>query len=146
MKKIVLILIVYISVLFANTQINYNTAKLYKEDISSKIAYEMQQKGALLIDVRTKEEFKESRAKNSINIPIFKDQNGGKRVFNKTFLNEVYQASNKNLNKKILLICRSGSRTKVASNILAQQGFENIYNIQYGFQYDWLKVGLPIEK
>lgn len=145
MKKIVFIFMIFVSIIFADTQINYNTAKLYKEDISSSTAYKMQQKGALLIDVRTKVEFEESRAKNSINIPIFKDQNG-KRVFNKVFLNEVYQASNKNLNKKILLICRSGSRTKVASNILAQQGFENIYNIQYGFQYDWLKVGLPIEK
>ena len=145
MKKIVFIFMIFVSIIFADTQINYNTAKLYKEDISSSTAYKMQQKGALLIDVRTKVEFEESRAKNSINIPIFKDQNG-KRVFNKAFLNEVYQASNKNLNKKILLICRSGSRTKVASNILAQQGFENIYNIQYGFQYDWLKVGLPIEK
>jgi len=145
MRKFVFILVLLVSGIFADTQINYNTAKLYKEDISSSTAYKMQQKGALLIDVRTKVEYKESRAKDSINIPIFKDQNG-KRVFNKTFLNEVYQASNKNLNKKILLICRSGSRTKVASNILAQQGFKDIYNIQYGFQYDWLKVGLPIER
>ncbi|WP_121626555.1 rhodanese-like domain-containing protein [Poseidonibacter antarcticus] len=145
MMKILFIFMIFVSVIFADTQINYNTAKLYKEDISSSTAYKMQQKGALLIDVRTKVEFEESRAKNSINIPIFKDQNG-KRVFNKAFLNEVYQASNRNLNKKILLICRSGSRTKVASNILAQQGFKDIYNIQYGFQYDWLKVGLPTQR
>ncbi|KAB7884379.1 rhodanese-like domain-containing protein, partial [Poseidonibacter ostreae] len=60
--------------------------------------------------------------------------------------NEIYEVSEKNIHKKIILICRSGSRTKLASNLLAEQGFSNIYNVRYGFQYDWLKVKLPTEK
>lgn len=145
MKKKLFILMILISAVFANAQINYQTAKIYKDDISSKNAYTMQQNGALLIDVRTKAEFNELRPKNSINIPIFNAKNG-QRVFNKTFLNEIYEASDKNLNRKIILICRSGSRTKVASNLLAEQGFKDIYNVQYGFTYDWLKANLPTEK
>ncbi|MGB1227366.1 MAG: rhodanese-like domain-containing protein [Poseidonibacter sp.] len=143
MKKILFFLLLLST--FLNAQINYNTAKLYKDDISSTQAYKMQQNGALLIDVRTKAEFKELRAKDSINIPVFYAKNG-KRVFNRNFLNEVYDLSNKNLSKEIILICRSGSRTVVASNILAQNGFTDIYNIKYGFKHDWEKIKLPTEK
>ena len=145
MKNILFILIFINTVLFASTQIDYRTAKIYKDDISSKKAFAMQQDGALLIDVRTKPEFNELRAKNSINIPVFYAKNG-KRVFNRNFVNEIYEVSKKNINKTIILICRSGSRTKLASNLLAEQGFSNIYNVQYGFTYDWLKVKLPTEK
>jgi rhodanese-related sulfurtransferase len=145
MKKTLLILVFVTLTLFANNKIDYNTAKIYKDDISSTTAFTMQQEGALLIDVRTKSEFKELRAKGSINIPIFYAQKG-QRVFNRNFLNEIYQVSNKNLDKKIILICRSGSRTKLASNLLAEQGFSNVYNVQQGFVYDWLKIKLPTEK
>ena len=133
------------TILLANNKIDYRTAKIYKEDISSITAFTMQKDGALLIDVRTKPEFKELRAKSSINIPIFYEKKG-KRVFNRNFLNEIYEVSNKNINKKIILICRSGSRTKLASNLLAEQGFTNVYNVQQGFVYDWIKEKLPTEK
>lgn len=142
--KVILGILLSMTFLFSQ-EINYQTAKLYKDDISSKKAYEMQQNGALLIDVRTKAEFNESRAKDSYNIPIFYEKNK-QRVFNKNFLKEIYLYSNKNLNRQIILICRSGSRTKLASNLLASQGFKNIYNVKYGFVYDWLKVNLPISK
>ncbi|APW66039.1 hypothetical protein LPB137_09315 [Poseidonibacter parvus] len=145
MKKTFLIYLILALSTFLNAQINYNTAKLYKDDISAKLAYEMQEDGALLIDVRTKAEFKELRAKSSINIPIFYAKKG-KRVFNKSFLREIHEVSNKNLSKKIILICRSGSRTKLASNLLAEQGFNDIYNVKYGFQFDWLKEKLPTQK
>ena len=145
MKKILFILIFITTSLFSNGKIDYRTAKIYKDDISANSAYTMQEDGALLIDVRTKPEFKQLRAKGSINIPVFYAKKGT-RVFNRNFLNEIYDASEKNINKKIILICRSGSRTKLASNLLAEQGFNNIYNVQYGFQYDWLKAKLPTEK
>lgn len=68
------------------------------------------------------------------------------RVFNKNFPKEIYLFANKDINKKIILICRSGSRTKLASNLLAYQGFKNIYNVKYGFDFDWIKQKLPTEK
>ncbi len=145
MKKTLLIIALLTSTIFANPKIDFRTAKLYKEDISSKIAYKMQQNGVLLVDIRTKNEFETLRAKNSINIPIFKEKNR-KRVFNKQFIQEIYSKLKSNVNKKVILICRSGSRTKLASNLLANQGFTNVYNVTYGFQYDWLKAKLPTEK
>ena len=70
----------------------------------------------------------------------------GKRVFNKDFINQINNKLKTNLNKKAILICRSGSRTKLASNLLASNGFTNIYNVRNGLHYDWLKVNLPTTK
>jgi len=142
-NRLVITIVLFTTTLLA--QIDFQNALLYKADVSSKTAYEMQQKGALLIDVRTKREFNTLRAKNSINIPVFYELKG-QRVFNKKFLSEIYDALKEDLSKEAILICRSGSRTKLASNILASQGFNNIYNIKNGFQYDWLKVNLPTTK
>ncbi|NQY20066.1 MAG: rhodanese-like domain-containing protein [Campylobacteraceae bacterium] len=144
MEKILLILLFLISSAFAQT--DYYSAFLYKEDITAKRAYFLQtSENVLIIDVRTKAEFKEGRAKDSINIPLFKLIND-KRVFNKNFLKEVFILLNNDVNKKVILICRSGSRTKVASNLLAEQGFRNVYNVKKGFSYDWKINSLPMSK
>lgn len=142
-NRLIFLTLLITSSLFA--QIDFQKAMIYRADIDSKTAYEMQQNGVMIIDVRTKREFNTLRAKDSINIPVFYEQNG-KRVFNRNFGNEIYTVVNKDLNKKIILICRSGSRTKLASNLLAYNGFTNVYNIKDGFQYDWTKVNLPTEK
>lgn len=126
-------------------QVDLRTATLYKEDISSVEAYTLQQKGSLLIDVRTKREFQHLHPKGAINIPIFFEQKG-QRVYNENFLEAIYKASKQNLNQSIILICRSGSRTKLAANLLAYNKFTNVYNVRYGFQYDWIKVNLPTQK
>ena len=143
-KKLFILSIVFTAV-FAIAQVDFRTAKLYKDDINSTQAFNMQQKDALIIDVRTKREFQTLRAKDSINIPVFFEKKG-QRVFNQQFLQEVYLGIGKNINKKIILICRSGSRTKLAANLLAHNGFSNVYNIKNGFSYDWMKVKLPTEK
>lgn len=142
MKKLVLLTLLVAS-LFA--QVDLTKAMLYKADIDSKTAYQLQQKGVLLVDVRTKREFKFSHPKNALNIPIFFEKYG-QRVLNKNFLNQIDYALGSDSDKPVILICRSGSRTKFASNILAQNGFTNVYNIKKGFSYDWIKVGLPVEK
>ncbi len=142
-NKLILSLALVFTTLFA--EIDFQKAMIYKADINSTTAYNMQKEGTLIVDVRTKREFNTLRAKNSINIPVFYEKNG-QRVFNKNFPNEIYKTLNGDINKDVILICRSGSRTKLASNLLAYQGFKNVYNIKNGFQYDWTKVNLPTEK
>lgn len=48
--------------------------------------------------------------------------------------------------KPVVLVCRSGARSAQACMFLAQQGFENIYNLRGGIM-GWagsgLQVGLP---
>ncbi|MFA7083956.1 MAG: rhodanese-like domain-containing protein [Arcobacteraceae bacterium] len=143
MKRAILIFLVL--VVSAFSQVDFSKANLYKADINSQTAFLMQQKGAILIDVRTKEEFKFSRPKGAINIPVFNEK-FGQRVFNENFVEQIDYALKGNHDKEVILICRSGSRTKLAANLLANDGFSNVYNIKEGFTYDWIKTDLPVEK
>ncbi len=81
-------------------------------------ALEMQQAGALLIDVRTANEVAEGTAPGAINIPL---QEAGRRLaeFPK--------------DKDLLIFCRSGKRSLAATNILMQNGYERVYNVVGGF-------------
>ncbi len=42
-------------------------------------------------------------------------------------------------NDKILIMCRSGGRSAMAVNLLAEAGFKNVYNITDGFEGDAVK-------
>lgn len=134
-----------LTLLFVGTLFGADAQKLYKADIDSKQANELQKQGYMLIDVRTIPEFKFSHPKDSKNIPIYHDRNG-ERILNENFVDQVDYAVGGNTDKPIILICRSGSRTIEAANLLAKNGFSNVYNIKQGFVYDWLKTNLPIEK
>jgi phage shock protein E len=69
--------------------------------------------GAVIIDVRSKEEFSRGHVKSSINIPLDKLGNNLKKI---------------NKNKPIITCCASGSRSAMAKNILKSSGFENVHN------------------
>ena len=144
-KHILLAIIISVGSLFA-----YNSdSKAYKGDLDAKHAYEMMQESSnmVFIDVRTKKEFNDHHAKNAISIPIFMAKNG-KRALNPNFVQEVKKAINNKLDQKVILICRSGSRSKYAANLLAQNGFSNVYNILNGTDAPdgWSDSNLPIEK
>jgi len=165
MKKIALIIFLVIS-LFAEEKI------YYEDDISPKEAYEMLKNGAVLIDVRTPGEFLYAgHAIGAINVPIFfysyKTKDIELRIKfsdlelkknqaldahkmyeiipieNKNFLEEVKKIAKKHPNKPLLIICRSGGRSVYAANILAKNGFNEVYNVEEGFIFGWKKSNLP---
>jgi rhodanese-related sulfurtransferase len=68
--------------------------------------------GAIIIDVRTKEEYRYGHIKNSVNIPLDKLQSNLKKL---------------NKNKVIITCCQSGSRSSMAKSILRNNGFQ-VYN------------------
>jgi len=70
--------------------------------------------GAIILDVRTKNEYESGHIKNSINIPV--DQL--ERNLNKL----------KDKNKPIITCCASGMRSAVAKNILNSKGYTLVYN------------------
>lgn len=71
-------------------------------------------KGAIIVDVRTPQEFLNGSANGSINIP----------------LNELNEKSNQlDKNKTILVCCASGARSGMAKSILTQKGFADVVNI-----------------
>ena len=42
---------------------------------------------------------------------------------------------------KIIFICRSGSRSAAASNLLAKAGYKNVYTVVDGYEGDKIKKG-----
>lgn len=69
--------------------------------------------GALIVDVRTSEEYKEGHIEGSLNIP----------------LDEIGEAMSW-LQKDVptVLVCASGARSATASEILKTNGYEKVYN------------------
>ena len=69
---------------------------------------------AAIIDVRTVHEYDQGRIRGSINIPIDRIPASLERI--------------KNMNKPIVFVCNSGSRSGTAVRILKQHGIKDVYN------------------
>jgi Rhodanese-related sulfurtransferase len=77
---------------------------------------------AILLDVRTKEEYAEGHIKDSVLIPV-------------DVLQKEAEASLKDKNAAIFVYCRSGNRSSAAANILIELGYTNVYDL--GGIRDW---------
>ena len=83
-----------------------------------------------ILDVRTEGEYKEGHLEDAFLLPV--------QILEK----EIAQiAAYKN--EDILIYCRSGNRSTVASKILLDAGFTNVYNLRYGIS-GWGSDGYPI--
>lgn len=74
---------------------------------------ELKSKGAVLVDVRSVEEFASGQAPGTINIPL---PELGSR------LNELSKST------PVVLCCASGTRSGMAKMLLKRQGFKDVYN------------------
>jgi len=91
--------------------------------ISSAEAKEIIDKGgALVIDVRTREEYENGYIPDAYNVPLDQIEKGIGNV----------AASKDDI---ILVYCRSGNRSKVAARILTEMGYTNVYD--FGGIVDW---------
>ncbi|MBP3502988.1 MAG: rhodanese-like domain-containing protein [Clostridia bacterium] len=76
---------------------------------------------AILLDVRSRQEFKEGHIDGAINIPLCDvKKEVPKRITDK--------------NKYIIVYCTSGIRSKKAQKILNSMGYKNVYNLISGFK------------
>lgn len=75
---------------------------------SAEIAWELVEQGGVLIDVRTPSEYEAEKIEQAQNIPL-------------QILESRVNALDKN--KAIVVYCRSGNRSGVATNFLRKQGF-----------------------
>ena len=83
--------------------------------ISGDEARELVQKGALLVDVRSRAEFKGGHIDGAINIPI--QELDGR-------LTELGNSSG-----EIVVYCESGGRSAVAKQLLERNGFEHVHDL-----------------
>jgi len=95
-----------------------------------------------IIDVRTPEEYVFiGHAEMAYNIPLFfhthiwdPSKNHYSMERNVDFMNQVKE--NFSIDEVILVTCRSGGRSAMAVNQLAEAGYKNVYNIIDGFEGD----------
>lgn len=115
MKKLLLIMIGALLMSACATESSYH--KISAEEAKQM----MDSQEVIIVDVRTLEEYNAGHIENAILIP------------NESISTEPSELDNKDA--IILVYCRSGSRSKAASDKLVNLGYKNIYD--FGGIIDW---------
>lgn len=98
------------------------------QSVSVKEAYEkMSTEGNCLLDVRTPDEVREVSAPGSVNIPLDQLES---------------QIDSLKKYSSVTVICRSGGRSAVATQLLHDHGLSQAINVTGGM-IAWEKAGLP---
>ena len=100
--------------------------------ISVQEAYEMQQEGALVVDVRRPDEWVTGHARGAVHIPV------------DDMLNEA--ETNLPKDQDLLFICAAGVRSGLAAEMASALGFEaaRLYNVEQGTP-TWIQADLPTD-
>lgn len=101
-------------------------SKVSDEDLRA--AHKAFEDGALIIDVRSKEEFKEKHIQGAVNIDI-------------AVLDKLYGQIPKD--RELVLYCRSGSRSRVAARFLKEKGW-TVHDV--ATQGEWERKIPPAKK
>ncbi|RZK12127.1 MAG: rhodanese-like domain-containing protein [Flavobacterium sp.] len=86
---------------------------------------------AVILDVRTEDEWNDGFIENAINIDIYKGQGF------------IYAVEELDKSKNYYVYCKAGGRSQQACDIMKQLGFENTYNLVGGMLQWSGKVIVP---
>lgn len=126
MKRIILTTFLLVTLLIeTKAQTVQNVDALKFKDLIAK-------EDAILLDVRTPQEYSRGHIKGSTSINI-----GDPGFASKIGLLQK--------DKTILVYCMTGSRSSAAANYMNTLGFKKIYNLQYGLM-EWNQYGYAIEQ
>ena len=105
------------------------------QDISAAEAHVLIQQSAanpdfVILDVRTTEEYSSGHLENAVLVD-FNAEN---------FRGEVAKLAK---DDTYLVYCRSGARSRSAADVMAELGFQKVYNMQAGFN-EWQAEGFPV--
>jgi rhodanese-related sulfurtransferase len=96
--------------------------------VDAATAHVLQRQGAQLVDVRETHEFAAGHARGAVNIPL--GQLAGR-------LDEITP------DRTVLLICRSGNRSRTAQDLLQRRGMADTRNVTGGMMA-WHAARLPV--
>lgn len=101
---------------------NISGETLYKKLSSHEAKEIIDNEDVIILDVRTLEEYNHEYIKGAMLIPLSQ-------------LDRMADSKLENKNKKILIYCRIGNRSKTAANLLIGKGYSNIYD--FGGILEW---------
>jgi rhodanese-related sulfurtransferase len=110
-------------------------------DISNEELKKLLSEGVKIYDIRREEEWKQTGVvAGSRKLTLFDAKGGLKPDFIPTFIKEIDK------NEPVILICRTGNRTKSASAYFSKKlGFKKIYNVKDGITR-WISEGNSVVK
>ena len=117
MKKILILVLCILIITGCGTVRKKNKEKGTISNVTCSEKDELLKKGAVLIDVRTAEEYEEYHLDRSVNVPL---SNIGDIA---TFITNLPKDGN------IIVYCKSGKRSLDAAQELINMGYLNIYNL-----------------
>ena len=97
-----------------------NNRAMEKKDIKIEQLNNMLINGAVLIDVRSPQEYNEGHLPEALNIPEY----------------EIRKVKNEmtKLNQQIVVYCQYGGRSREAYNMLRKMGYTNVYSLKGGLE------------
>lgn len=101
---------------------------LSQEEWASQVS---QDPNAIILDVRTEDEWNEGFIPNA----LFNDIYGGQAF--------VYRLDELDKTKNIYVYCKSGGRSGQACAVMSQLGFENVFNLEGGIMNWEGEIALP---
>jgi rhodanese-related sulfurtransferase len=128
MKKYIPITIIAL-LFFTNCNFAQQATVLNANDYEKKISTE---KNIQLIDVRTPEEYQQGHIKNAKNI----------NVYDANFEKEIQKLDK---SKPVYIYCRSGNRSRSAAQVLSNNGFKTIFDLQGGITA-WQSANKSVSK
>jgi len=97
------------------------TNKKSKRSIEELYYKEIDKNEFIIIDVRSRREFKETHLNGAINIPLPEVKRNIEKIV-------------KDRQKKILVCCEYGVRSKQAAEIIENLGYTQVYNLKGGLE------------
>lgn len=92
-----------------------------KDDITLEQLKELENQGAVVLDIRSPQEYEEGHIDGAILLPEYEIYKNAQNVI-------------PNKEEVIITYCGSGTRSKKAQRILQRLGYNNVYNLYKGTQ------------
>lgn len=132
MKKQILLLTALVSLAFG-----------FRDIEGDELAMMAEAKESVVVDVRLQEEWKESGVINDSFLITYFDEKA--RPMKSAFLKKLSQITEGDKTKPVVLVCRTGLRSKLVAGILEREGYKNVYNYKDGM-VAWLNENRKVIK
>jgi rhodanese-related sulfurtransferase len=107
----------------------------YKDISADEVTLFMNSQDTVVVDVRLSEEWVESGVLANAHLITYFDSQA--RAMKTEFLKKLLEVTKGNKTKPIVLVCRTGLRSKLVAGILDREGYKNVYNYKDGM-VGWL--------